>query len=147
MKQVQYVLQFKGKGGPKKGAKNVIAAKTAATDGTITTSIGAKSVDAKIKAGRGKASFKSEIWPKADGTFTESGTITFAGAGSISFSTRGVGAMGPSKNSDLMHGAICWQVDKGTGIFKGASGIITSNFTFSKKGEVVDNQWGVIFLK
>lgn len=147
MRQVQYVLQFKGAGGPKRGAKGVLATVSRATAGTIKTTISAKSVDAKIAAGRGKAVFKSEVRFNKDGTFVEDGTIRFAGAGSITFSTRGAGFMEPSQDPDLKHGAIMWQIDKGTGIFKGATGLITSNFTFSKKGEVVDNQWGVIFLK
>ena len=147
MRQVHYVLQFKGVGGPKRGVKGVLATTSHATAGTITTTIGAESVDAKIKPGRGKAIFKSEVRFNPDGTFLESGIIRFAGAGSITFSTRGAGFMEPSKDPDLKHGAIMWQVDKGTGFFKGATGIITSNFTFSKKGAVVDNQWGVIFLK
>ena len=36
--------------------------------------------------------------------------------------------MGPSADENLTHGGICWQVDAGTGIFNGATGIITSNF-------------------
>lgn len=146
MKQVQYVLQFKGRGGPKRGAKGILATTSHATAGSITTTIGAKQVDAKLKAGRGKAIFKSEARFNPDGTFVENGTIRFGGAGSITFSTRGAGFMEPSRDPDLKHGAIMWQVDKGTGCFKGASGLITSNFTLGKKGEVVDNQWGVIFL-
>ena len=51
----------------------------------------------------------------------------------------GTEAMGPSAGSNLTHGGICWQVDFGTGTFDGATGIITSNFTVSGSGEVVDN--------
>ena len=42
--------------------------------------------------------------------------------------------------------AIGWQVDGGTGPLAGATGIVTSNFTVSGAGEVVDNQWGVLFV-
>ncbi len=146
MKQVHYVLQFKGRGGPKRGAKGVLATTSHATAGSITTTIGARSVDAAFKAGRGKAVFKSEVRFNKDGTFVEDGTIRFGSTGSITFSTRGAGFMEPSQDPALKHGAIMWQIDKGTGRFKGATGLITSNFTFSGKGEVVDNQWGVIFL-
>ena len=55
--------------------------------------------------------------------------------------------MGPSADPNVTHGAIMWQINKGTGVFEGASGIITSNFRVAKSGDVVDNQWGVIFLK
>jgi hypothetical protein len=147
MKQVQYVLVFKGSAAPKPGADGYMVASSAAMAGSITTTIGDGGVDAAFKAGGGQASFASEVRLNKDGTFVEDGTITFGKAGSISFSTREVGFMAPSADPDITHGAIMWQINKGTGVFDGASGIITSNFRFSKSGDVVDNQWGVIFLK
>ena len=47
---------------------------------------------------------------------------------------------GPSADDNLTHGAICWPVDAGTDVFDGASGIITSSFTVSGRGETVENQ-------
>jgi hypothetical protein len=47
----------------------------------------------------------------------------------------------------LKHGTVNWRVDGGDGQFEGASGLITSNFTVGPNGEVVDNHFGLIFLK
>ena len=38
------------------------------------------------------------------------------------------------------------EIDGGEGRFEGARGLITSNFLVSDSGEVVDNQFGVIFV-
>jgi hypothetical protein len=39
-----------------------------------------------------------------------------------------------------------WRVDSGEGQFAGASGPITSNFTLSGTGEVIDNHFALIFV-
>jgi hypothetical protein len=79
-------------------------------------------------------------------SFTETGTITFGDGNSFDFSTVGEGFMGPSPQPGLLHGVISWTIESGTGQFAGASGLISSNFTFSEQGEVIDNQFGVIWL-
>ena len=143
MKQISYVIQFRGSAGPKEGEEGVLRARTSGAASAITTSISDSAVDAAIESIAGNtASFESDVFPNEDGSFTESGVINFGGGHGFTFSTRGQGAMGPSADPDLIHGGICWQVDAGTGIFNGASGIITSNFTVSGTGEVVDSQWG-----
>ena len=148
MKQINYVIQFRGSAGPKEGQDGVLEARTSGAASTVSTSIEGGGVDTAIAAAAGgSASFVSDVFPNADGSFTESGTIDFGGGNSFAFSTRGTGEMGPCADPDLTHGGICWKIDSGTGIFDGASGIITSNFTVSGTGAVVDNQWGVIFLK
>ena len=148
MKQINYIIQFRGVAGPKAGQEGILQAKTTGSACTISTRIDDAGVDASIEAvAGGGATFESEVFPNEDGTITESGVIDFGAGNSITFSTRGTGAMGPSAHPDLTHGGISWQVDSGTGIFDGATGIIASNFTVSGSGEVVDNQWGVIFLK
>ena len=40
-----------------------------------------------------------------------------------------------------------WRVESGEGQFAGASGLITSNFTLSANGELIDNHFGVIFVR
>ena len=148
MKQISYVIQFRGTAGPKEGEEGVLSAKTTGSASRISTAVDDGLVDATIEAiPVNSVSFVSDVFPNEDGSFTESGTINFGGGNSFTFSTRGTGAMGPSAESNLTHGGICWQVDSGTGLFGGATGIITSNFTVSGSGAVVDNHWGVIFLK
>ena len=48
--------------------------------------------------------------------------------------------MAPSAVSGLNHGAALWSITEGDREFSGTTGLITSNFTFSDQGDVVDNQ-------
>ena len=147
MRQVSYVMQFKGAAKPKPGADGVLLTESTSSTAMIITSIGHQGVDAEIRTGSGEARFNSEARLTREGGVIEHGTIRFGDAGSLEFSTRGVGAIGPSRAPGLRHGAICWDVNGGTGVFEGATGIITSNFLVGEGGEVVDNHWGVIFLR
>lgn len=88
--------------------------------------------------------FVSEVVMNSDG-FDEFGTITYAGRGSLKFETIGTGHMAPSAVSGLNHGSIIWNITGGDGKFSGATGLITSNFTFSAEGDVVDNEYVRIF--
>jgi hypothetical protein len=149
MQPVQYVFQFRGSAWPKPGAEGYLICHSEAAPVTITTTVSARGVDAEIRslAGSPVARFDSEVRFNPDGTFIEYGTIDFGAAGALRFSTRGVGSMAPGPDPAQRVGTILWQVDGGTGRFEGASGNITSNFMVGATGEVVDNQWGVIFLR
>lgn len=83
-----------------------------------------------------------------ESSFQESGAIRFGQGHRLRFSTVGQGYMGPTPDPKLRAGTVTWRVDGGEGQFDGATGLITSNFTFNPEtGEVVDNHFGVIFLK
>ena len=147
MKQIGYVMQFKGSGRPKRGSKTELAARSGSATSSLSNSFGARGPRFSIKDGpQEKASFKSNVHVLENGEFTEDGTIDFGTAGKLRFSTIGTGWMGPSAEDGLLHGAIMWKVDGGSGPLRRATGIITSNFTFSEAGDVVDNQWGVLFV-
>ena len=147
MSQIGYAMQFTGSAGPKEGSEGELAARTGSTTNALATALGAGGPTLSIdKAGSERASFTSNVQILEDGSFTEDGTIDFGEAGTLDFSTIGTGWMGPSAEDGLTHGAINWKVDGGTGPLAGATGIITSNFTVSGAGEVVDNQWGVLFV-
>jgi hypothetical protein len=92
-----------------------------------------------------EVTFESKVVLSSDG-FNEWGTISYAGRGSLKFDTIGMGHIGPSQVPDLNHGSVIWRVTGGDGEFAGATGLITSNFTFSKQGKVVDNQWVRLFI-
>ncbi len=62
------------------------------------------------------------------------------------FGTVGQGYLAPSADPRLKHGSVVWRVESGEGQFAGASGLITSNFTVSEAGEVIDNHFGVILV-
>ena len=147
MSQIGYAMQFRGSAGPQEGKENELWAKTGSTTNSLSTALGAGGPTLAIdEAASERASFTSNVQMREDGSFTEDGTIDFGEAGTLDFTTIGTGWMGPSAEDGLTHGGIIWRIDGGTGPLEGASGIITSNFTVSGSGDVVDNQWGVIFV-
>ena len=148
MKQVIYAMQFKGKAAP--GASpNVMKAATSAASNTLTTVVGADGVQGKFEPTTGgKAQFESEVTLTGATSFLEKGTIRFGERNNLlHFSTIEHGYLGDSADAKLKSGAVMWRVDGGEGQFAGASGYITSNFTLSDAGDVIDNQFGVIFVK
>jgi hypothetical protein len=149
MKQIIYVMQFKGSAAPKAGAVGVIKASTSASSCNVSSIIGADGVTGTMQpAAGGKASFESEVTMKSETSFGETGTIRFGDAKhSLRFGTVGEGYLGKSADESLQHGSVMWRVEGGEGQFAGASGLITSNFTLSATGEVTDNHFGVIFVR
>jgi hypothetical protein len=148
MKQIIYAMQFKGSAAP--GASpNVMKASSSASSITLTTVVGAEGVQGKLaSAAGGKAEFESEVTLTGPTAFLEKGSIRFGdGKHRLHFSTVEHGYLGDSAEAKLKSGAVMWRVDGGEGQFAGASGYITSNFTLSDAGEVIDNQLGVIFVK
>ena len=148
MKQIVYVMQFKGKAAPGTSA-NVMKASTSASSNTLTTVVGADGVQGKIEsAAGGQAKFESEVTLTGETSFLEKGSIRFGDSNNrLNFSTVERGYLGDSADAKLKSGAVMWRVDGGEGQFAGASGYITSNFTLSDAGDVTDNQFGVIFVK
>ncbi|MGA7673081.1 MAG: hypothetical protein WBW04_21875, partial [Nitrolancea sp.] len=147
MRQVLYAMQFKGSGGPTE-EPNVLQAATSSPSSQVTSIVGASGLGTRIEPAQGQdASFTSEVRLTGDTSFTETGKIVFGGGSSLTFSTIGEGYLAPSPEDGLNHGAVMWRVESGEGQFAGASGIITSNFTFSAQGEVIDNQFGLIWVK
>lgn len=91
------------------------------------------------------ATTRSEVVVGPEG-FKETGTIEYAGRGKVSFETVGFGQLGPSPVPDIQCGAVVWRITSGEGEFQGAQGYITSNFTVSAVGEVVDNNYLRIYI-
>jgi len=147
MAQITYNLQFRGAAAP--SGEGVMKATTSATSCRMETIIGDDGVKGVFgPAEGGLAFFESEVRVTAQESFTESGTITFGdGDHSLRFSTVGQGHLAPSADTKIMHGSVIWRVDGGEGQFEGASGLITSNFTLSDTGEVVDHHFGLIWVK
>jgi hypothetical protein len=148
MPQIIFNLQFRGSAAAS-GEPGVMKATTSATSCSMETVIGPDGVKGKFTpAEGGLAFFESEVRAGAPETFTESGTITFGdGDDSLRFTTVGQGHLAPSADPKHMHGAVTWRVEGGEGQFAGATGLITSNFILSDSGDVVDHQFGVIFVK
>ncbi len=56
------------------------------------------------------------------GTFVESGRISYAKAGGVTFKTAGHGVLGASGMGGLQRGAVIWEVTEGRGQFAGPRG-------------------------
>ena len=148
MKELVFALQFKGKARPVEGVEGKLAAKTTAGGQVLRTVVTPKGIQAKSESRPGpRATFESEVQVTGEGMFLESGHIRYGRAGRVTFKTVGHGVLGPSGIDGLQRGAVIWEVTEGTGLFAGATGLITSNFTVGAKGEVVDNHYVRLFLR
>jgi hypothetical protein len=147
MRQVIFAMQFKGTGGPT-DQENVLQAATSSPSSRIISRVGTSGLESQIESVDGAAAqFESEVRLAGGTSFTETGKITFGAGNSFRFSTIGEGYLADSPQEGLSHGSVMWRIEEGEGQFAGASGIITSNFTFASTGEVTDNQFGVIWLR
>jgi hypothetical protein len=147
MQSVTFALQFTGQASPVAPAAGVLKAAMSAPSAVIRSEIGAKGVRGGWdKISGGVARFESVVTVVGEGRFIESGEIKYGDGASVSFVTKGEGAIGKNPHG-VMTGAVVWAITGGTGAFDGASGYITSNFIVSDKGEVTDNQMALIYLK
>ena len=127
MAEIVFAIELRGRAVPVEGKENTFHAETSGT------------------GPQGEAlSFESKVVLSGDG-FDEVGSINYAGRGSLKFKTVGVGHIGPIPTSGLNHGVVMWRVIEGDGEFSGATGLITSYFTFSEQGDVVDNHYVRLF--
>jgi hypothetical protein len=145
MRELVFALEFTGKAGP--GADGKRHARTTASSQTLITVLGAGGIEAALTKLEGEhAVLESTVERFDDGTFVEDGTITYGGAGAVSFVTLGRGTVAPSAKPGWVCGAVIWTVTSAEGTLTGARGIITSNFTVSADGEVVDNHFTRLYL-
>ncbi len=127
MAEIVFATESRGKGVPVEGRENTFHVESSGTG-----------------PGGERVTFESEVVLTDDG-FDEVGTITYAGRGSLKFNTVGKGHMAPSPISGINHGTAMWRITEGDGEFSGATGLITSNFTFSEQGDLVDNEYVRIY--
>jgi hypothetical protein len=123
MRDLVFAMELRGRAAPVEGGGAILRART---------------------AGRGPAGetvhFESEVVLQGE-NFNETGSIEYVGRGKVQFATVGVGHIGPSPLPGTQWGAVIWRITAGEGEFRGATGYITSNFTVSADGEVVDNHY------
>ena len=147
MKELVFALEFKGTAAPLPGSDKKLRAKTSATSQILRSLLEADGIQAGIQsASGGSASLESEVEIVGEGAFVEAGTIQYGDAGKVAFRTVGRGTLGSSPLAEIQRGAVIWEVTGGEGRFKGAQGLITSNFTVGAQGEVVDDQFARIFV-
>ena len=147
MRELVFALEFKGTAEPVPGSSNRLRAKTSASGQTFRTVLKPDGVEAGIQSAGGEtATFESEVEIVTDGAFVESGSIEYGAAGTITFKTVGRGTLGPSPIPGVQRGTVMWEVTGGDGRFRGAQGLITSNFTVGAQGEVTDNHIARLYL-
>ena len=148
MAQIIYAMQFKGQATPVSESPMVMKAQTSCPSGSISSTVGPNGLESGILPASGEeATFESTVEMTSEANFQEKGTITFGPGNLLFFVTVGEGTIGESPDEGVNHGSIMWKITNGQGQFEGASGLITSNFTLDGSGNLVDNQFGVIYLK
>jgi hypothetical protein len=147
MRQLVFALEFRGSAGPVPGLEGRRRARTWASSQVFRTVFSSGDVQATVELeGDGVAILEAEVQVNGQGTFVESGTISYGGGGRVAFRTVGQGVTGPSAVTGLRHGAVIWEVTEGEGWLAGARGFITSNFTVGPDGRVTDNHFVRLFL-
>jgi hypothetical protein len=145
MRELVFALEFRGTAGA--GLDGKRRAESTAPSQSLTTVLGSDGVHAETKAVDGEhAVLESVVERFPDGSFVEDGTITYGRAGSVTFATVGRGTVAPAPIEGWTSGAVVWTVIGGRGMFTGASGLITSNFTVSAQGVVVDHHVARLYL-
>src|SRR5262245_37327893 len=88
MRQLSFVLQVHGNVAPVAGAAQTLQARTIATNQTFRTVLAADGIQATLEGpGGGHAAFTSRVVINADGTFDETGAITYGDLGTVEFKT------------------------------------------------------------
>jgi hypothetical protein len=145
MRELVFALEFTGRAGAAGDGKR--RARTTASSQTLITVLGAGGIEAALTRMEGEhATLESTVVRFDDGSFVEDGTIAYGGAGTVSFVTLGRGTVAPSARPGWVCGAVIWTVTSADGALAGARGLITSNFTVSADGDVVDNHFARFYL-
>jgi len=147
MREVVFALEFRGRAGAVEGSDRLRRARSVAGSQAMTAVIESTGVRARVEAVEGESAvLESRVERFGDGTFVEDGTIVYGGAGSVRFETLGRGWVGPAPRPGWVVGGVVWSVTGGDGALAGARGLITSNFTVSAEGEVVDTHVARLYL-
>jgi hypothetical protein len=147
MREVVFALEFRGRAGVVAGSASKRQARSTAVSQTLSTVIGAEGVRARLETVAGESALlESRVERFGDGTFVEDGTIAYGSAGSVTFETVGRGWVEPAPRAGWVVGGVVWTVTGGDGAFAGARGLITSNFTVSADGDVVDDQVARLYV-
>jgi hypothetical protein len=147
MREVVFALRFTGTAGPVPGSPGRRQARSTAPSQTLTTVLDGAGVHARTEPVPGEhAVLQSRVERFDDGSFVEDGTITYGSAGAVTFETLGRGWVGAAPRAGWVVGGAVWTVSGGGGVFAGARGLITSNFTVSADGAVIDHHLARLYL-
>ena len=147
MRELVFALEFRGHAGPVPGSECKRQARSTAPSQTLSTVLEREGVRARVEALAGESAvLESRVERFGDGSFVEDGTIAYGSAGTVTFETIGRGWVAPAPRAGWVVGGVLWTITTGAGAFAGARGLITSNFTVSADGEVIDDHFARLYL-
>ena len=147
MRELVFALEFRGHAGPVPGSESKRQARSTAPSQTLSTVLEREGVRARVEAMAGESAvLESRVERFGDGSFVEDGTIAYGSAGTVAFETIGRGWVAPAPLPGWVVGGVVWSITAGDGAFAGARGLITSNFTVSADGEVIDDHFTRLYL-
>jgi len=147
MRELVFALEFRGHAGPVPGSESKRQARSTAPSQTLSTVLEREGVRARVEALAGESAvLESRVERFGDGSFVEDGTIAYGSAGTVTFETIGRGWVAPAPRAGWVVGGVLWTITTGAGAFAGARGLITSNFTVSADGEVIDDHFARLYL-
>ena len=147
MRELVFALEFRGRAAPLPGSESTRQARSTAPSQTLTTILGSDGIRARVDAAAGESAvLESRVERFGDGTFAEDGRITYGAKGAVTFETIGRGWVTQAPRPGWVVGGVLWTITAGEGAFAGARGLITSNFTVSADGEVIDNHFTRLYL-
>jgi hypothetical protein len=147
MKPITFSLQFRGRATAVRSDR--VRFDLAAPSSALVTTVGPEGVSGAFEDVPGaEAVLESELsfGGRGETTFDDVGTIEFGRGHALRFRSLGLGRLAACPDPHLRQGAVVREVEGGAGQFKGAEGLITSNFFLSDTGEVTENQLGLIFV-
>jgi hypothetical protein len=141
MRQVTFAMQLTGKRVRWPGGFRRKASGSAQTSRTRLTEDGIES-SMMAEDGGGTVLLESTIQTvlghgmpaEGEGTYLETGTVTYGTLGKVQFKSVGQTVLGPVVDG-IQRGAAIWQVLDGDGKFEGVGGWITVNFALAASGE------------
>ena len=147
MRELVFALEFRGRAWTVPGSDSKRQARSIAPSQTLSTILGPDGVHARVDAANGaSAVLESRVERFGDGTFVEDGRITYGTGAAVSFETIGRGWIRPAPLPGWVVRGVLWTVTAGDGAFASARGLMTSNFTVSADGEVIDNHFVRLYL-
>jgi hypothetical protein len=149
MRTVLYTMHFRGQVSRSTGNPSVLKTTISGTSCTMETAVGRDGATTTLHAAPGELAFiEAELRLSGHEEFEGSGTLAFGEESehALHFSSAKTGHLSPIGKAGTLAGAIVWKVDGGDGRFAGATGFITSNFTFNETGALSEYQCGQIFI-
>lgn len=138
-REIRYQLIFEGKAAPEDdmGTRMNVEVEAILQPGTV---------EADVAGGAATARSLAVVENDEYGGFSESGEIVFGG-GSLYYTSTGEPHLGPSPDPAIQAGHVVFKVERGTGVFMGATGFITSAFTVDENARVRDSQSAVVWVE